>query len=97
MPRLPLLPNDIDIAICLPDRSLPPFYMEDYTVLGLRVGDLAEAVRILEKNGIRVAKSPGHIEVSFEQRYQIPHVVQLLNVNGISCGMADIVEHVYQG
>ncbi|MGD9363372.1 MAG: hypothetical protein PVH85_31205 [Desulfobacterales bacterium] len=97
MLRLPIIPSDVDATICLPDSSLPSFYMNDYSVLAHLVGDLAEAVRVLEKNGIRVAKSPGHIELSFEQRDQIPHVVQLLNANGISCGMADIVEHVYQG
>ena len=97
MPRLPILPNDLDTTICLPDSSLPSFYMEDYTVLGLRVGDLAEAVRVLEKNGISISKSPGYRELSFEQRDQIPHIIQLLNANDISCVMADIVEQVYQG
>ncbi len=97
MPRLPILPNDLDTAICLPDSSLPSFYMEDYTVLGLRVGDLVEAVRVLEKNGINIYKNTGYSELSFEQRDQIPHIIQLLNANDISCVMADIVEQVYQG
>jgi hypothetical protein len=97
MPRLPLLPNDINASSYLPDSSLPSFYMEDYTVLGLRVGDLAEAVRILEKNDIRIYKRPGFSELSFEQRDQIPHIIQLLTANNISCVMADIVEQVYQG
>jgi hypothetical protein len=71
--------------------------MEDYTVLGLRVGDLAEAVRILGKNGIRIYKSPGFSELSFKQRDEIPQIIQLLNANDVSCVMADIVEQVYQG
>ena len=97
MPRLPILPNDSDATICLPDSSLPSFYMEDYTVLGLRVGDLVESVRVLEKNGISIYKSPGYSELSFEQRDQIPPIIRLLNANDISCVMADIVEQVYQG
>ena len=97
MPRLPLLPIDIDTAICLPDSSLPAFYMEDYTVLGLRVGDLTEAVRVLEKNDIRIYKSSGFSELSFKQRDEIPQIIHLLNANDISCVMADIVEQVYQG
>ena len=97
MPRLPLLPNDIATAICLPDSTLPSFYMEDYTVLGLRVGDLAGAVRILEKNDIPIYKNPGFSELSFKQRDEIPQIIQLLNANDISCVMADIVEQVYQG
>jgi hypothetical protein len=71
--------------------------MEDYTVLGLWVGDLAEAVRVLEKNGISIYKNTGYSELSFEQKDQIPPIIHLLNANGISCVMADIVEQVYQG
>ncbi len=97
MPRLPILPNGSDAAVRFSDSSLPSFYMEDYSVLGFRVGDLAEAVRILEKNGISVAKSPGYGELSVEQRDQIPHILQMLNANGVACVMADIVERVYQG
>lgn len=97
MLRLPILPNDLDAAICLPNSSLPSFYMEDYTVLGLRVRDLVEAVRVLEKNGICIYKNPGYSELSLEQKDQIPHIIQLLKANDISCVMADIVEQVYQG
>jgi hypothetical protein len=97
MLRLPIFPNDLDAAICLPDSSLPSFYMEDYSVLGLRVGDLGEAVRVLEKNGIRIHKNPDYSELSLEQKDQIPPIIQLLNANDISCVMADIVEQVYQG
>jgi hypothetical protein len=97
MSRLPIIHRDLDTRICLPDSSLPAFYMEDYTVLGLRVGDLAEAVRVLEKNGIRICQSSGYSEFSFEHKDQIPHIIQLLNANDISCVMTDIVEQVYQG
>ena len=97
MPRLPILPNESNASIHLPDSSLPSFYMEDYTVLGLRVGNLDAALRLLEKNGISIFKSPGYSELSIQQRDQIPHIIQLLNANDISCNIADIVEQVYQG
>ena len=97
MLRLPILSNESNTTICLPDSSLPAFYMEDYTVLGLRVGNLDAAVRLLEKNGIGIFKTPGYSELSIEQRDQIPHIIQLLNANDISCVIADIIEQVYQG
>ena len=97
MPRLPILANESNIAACLPDSSLPTFYMEDYTVLGLRVGNLAAAVRLLEKNGIALLKKAGTIELSVEESDQIPHIIQLLQANGIPCDIADVIEHVYQG
>ena len=97
MPRLPIIPSELDTTICLPDSSLPFFYMEDYTVLGLRVGNLDAAVRLLKKNGVPIFKSPGYSELSIQQRDQIPRIIRLLNANDISCVIADIAEQVYQG
>lgn len=65
--------------------------------MGFRVGNLDAALRVLEKNGINILKSPEFSELSVEQRDQIPHIIRLLNANDISCVMADIVEQVYQG
>ena len=97
MLRLPIIPSESDATVYLPDNSFPSFYMEDFTVLGLRVGNLDAAVRLLEKTGITIFKSPGYSELSIQQRDQIPHIIQLLNANDISCTIADIVEQVYQG
>ena len=97
MPRLPIVPSESDATVYLPDNSLPSFYMEDYTVLGLRVGNLDAALRLLKKNGISFFKNPGYTELSIEKRDEIPHIIQLLNANDISCVMTDIVDQVYQG
>lgn len=97
MPRLPIVSNESNASICLPNSSLPAFYMEGYTVLGLRVSNLGAAVRLLEKNGIALINKKEYIELSVEKSEQIPHVIQLLKANHISCDIADIVEHVYQG
>ena len=97
MPRLPIIPNESGATICFPDSSFPPFYMEDFSVLGLRVGNLTTAVRVLEKNGIRIHKAQGFSELFLQKKDQIPDIIQLLNENDISCAIADIVEHVYQG
>ena len=97
MPRLPIVSTETNTAICMPDSLFPTFYMEDYTVLGLRVENLNAAVRLLEKNGIALYKKSAYIELSVEQRDQIPPIVQLLKANDISCDITDIVQHVYQG
>jgi len=97
MPRLPIMPSESNATSCLPDSSLPSFYMEDYTVLGLRVGKFDAALRLLEKNGIRIFKGRGYSELSVEKRDQIPHIILLLNANDISCVMADVMEQLYQG
>jgi hypothetical protein len=97
MQRLPIIASELDATVCLSERLFPTFYMEDFTVLGLRVANLAAALRVLEKNGISVFKNPVYAEVSIQQRDQIPHIVELLNENDVSCAIADIVEQVYQG
>ena len=97
MPRMPILANESNTSTCLPDSILPVFYMEDYTVLGLRVANLGAAIRLLEKKGIALLKESGYIELFVDQRDQIPHIIQLLQANGISCDITDLIEHVYQG
>ena len=97
MPRLPIIPIESDATVCLPDNIFPSFYMEDFTVLGLRVGNISAADRVLEKNCIRIIKKSGYSELPIEKSEQIPHIVRLLNANDISCVIADIVEQVYQG
>lgn len=97
MPRIPIVSNESKTAICLQNSLLPTFYMQDYTVLGLRIGNLGAASRLLEKNGIALYKNQGYIELSVEKRDQIPHIIRMLNTNDIPCEIADIVEHVYQG
>ena len=97
MIRLPILPIKSEDRVCLPDRLLPQFYMEDYTVLGLRVENLAAARLVLEANGFRTFQNQGYTELSINQKDQLPHVIQLLNSNGISSVITDIVDQVYQG
>lgn len=97
MPRMPIVSTESNTSICLPNSLLPTFYMEDYTILGLRVGNLGAAVRLLEKNGIALLKKAGYIELSVEQKDQILNIIQLLRANDVSCDIADIVEQIYQG
>jgi hypothetical protein len=97
MPHLLIIPSDADAAICLPDMPLPSFYMEDYTVLGLKVGDLEAAAQLLKNDGIHIFEGPNYSQLSLEHRQQIPHIIRLLKANDISCEFADVVEQVYQG
>ena len=97
MPRMPIVSNESNSAICLPNRLLPTFYMDDYTVLGLRVGNLGAALKLLEKKGITLLKEQGYTELSFEKTDQLPGIIHMLESNDIPCEIADIVEHVYQG
>ena len=92
-----MISNGSEATACLPEHLLPAFYMEDFSVLGLRVGNLDAAVELLEKSGVGISQNPGYKELSIENRDQIPHIVQMLNENDIDCVFADIAEQVYQG
>jgi len=97
MPRLPIISSGSDAETGMPDRLLPAFYMEDYSVLGLRVENFDTAVRLLEKNGISTISSHGRSVLSIEKTDQVPFIIQLLNAHNISCDIADVVERLYQG
>jgi hypothetical protein len=78
-------------------RPLPIFYMSDYSVLGLLVDKLEEAVRVLGRNHFSVTQEVGDIEVQVDTADRLPEIVQVLKVNGISCEIADLVGGIYQG
>ena len=106
MPRIPILnkgkgPSQKNGEQCRGNsslaRPLPDFYMSDYSVLGLRVDELDEAVRVLEKAGFSVINEVGDLEVVIDQAGQLEGIVHLLKKNGIECELADVVSCVYQG
>ena len=94
---LPVLQQGRDVPVCLSNDELPDFYMEDYSVLGLRVADLDQAHRIIADRQFAVYKKSDHLNVKIDRTDQLPEIVNLLVQNGIDCDIADIVDQVYQG
>jgi hypothetical protein len=78
-------------------RPLPIFYMSDYSVLGLLVDKLEEAVGVLGRNHFSVIEDAGDIEVAVDAPGRLPEIVQILKKNGIRCEIADVVGGIYQG
>ena len=97
MGLLPVLQQGRDAPVCLSNAELPDFYMEDYSVLGLLVTNLDRAHRILAGQQFAVHQKPDHLKVKIDRTDQLPEIVDLLSQNGIDCGLADIVDQVYQG
>jgi hypothetical protein len=94
---LPVLQQGRDVPVCLSNDELPDFYMEDYSVLGLLVADLDRTHRVLAGQQFAVHKKLDHLKVKIDRSDQLPEIVNLLSQNGIDCGLADIVDQVYQG
>jgi hypothetical protein len=78
-------------------RPLPIFYMSDYSVLGLLVDQLEEAVRVLGENRFSVFEEAGDLELAMNHPNQLPEIVRLLGNNGIGSEIADVVSGIYQG
>lgn len=78
-------------------RSLPTFYMEDFSIVGFRVNDCDQAVQILDRHAFPLKQTDGCIAVDIAQASHVLDVMQLLNGNGLECEMADIAEGMYQG
>ena len=76
---------------------LPTFYMEDFSVLGLRVNDCEQAVRILGRHAFAVGQIRGSTAVNIDTAVQMQAVVQLLADNGLDCEIGDLVDGIYQG
>jgi hypothetical protein len=94
---LPVLQQGRDASVCLDNKDLPRFYMSDFSVLGLKVVNLEQTYRILADKEYAVDKRSEHLELNIDNAAQLSEVVTLLSQSGIDCGIADIVDQVYQG
>ena len=85
---------------CLHDlRSLPDFYMGDYSVLGISVDGLGGAAGILEANGyiVEVLSAEGAAEVTVDVSGRLWDILELLSGNGICCSVGDTIDEIYRG
>ena len=94
---LPVLQQGRDMPVCLSNEDLPDFYMEDYSVLGLLVANLDRAHQVLADKNYAIHKKQAHLKVQFDGVDQLSEIVNLFSQNGIDCGIADIIDQVYQG
>ncbi|MFP4033242.1 MAG: hypothetical protein ACLFRG_02720 [Desulfococcaceae bacterium] len=97
MARLILIGEDPDDRErLLRQTGLPNFYMEDFSILGLRVDRPAEAVALLRAAGYGFSRRAGAASVEFRSPAEVGDIAGLLAENGIGFEMADLVDGVYQ-
>ena len=78
-------------------RQLPDFYMEDFSILGFRVNDCNQAIRLLGQHDFSLKYTDGGIEVAIERVSRVHDFMQLLNDSGLECEIADVAQGMYQG
>ena len=97
MGTLPIFDKSANRQAYLSSGSLPAFYMEDSSILGLRVDRLNESLRILDKQKFEIITAPDRFEIVIDNAGQNPDIVDLLDRNGIVSELSDVIEQVYQG
>ena len=76
---------------------LPAFYMNDFSVMGLRVSDCTATFALLASHGYALRHRQGCRGVAIRTAAEIRPIIELLAENGIGGEMADLVDQVYQG
>lgn len=101
MSFIPILPKPDVPGQATPDEvfrgPLPTFYMNDYSVMGLRVSDCAAALELLEAHRYPLIIRQGCRGVAIRSAAEIRQIVGLLAENGLDGEMVDIVDQIYQG
>ncbi len=71
--------------------------MSEYTVLGLVVDKLDQAIQTLSGNGLHVTRQVFGAELEILRPDQLPDVVQILTQAGVYSSISDVIDSVYQG
>lgn len=79
------------------ERPLPVFYMSDYSVVGLKVDQMDDSLRIMEERGYIVQDESWGPEVLLGSPSQLSEIINHLATRGISGQIADLVYGLYQG
>ena len=83
---------------CFDDhRAMPLFYMNDFSILGLKVSSLDEALAALAADGHPIVESQGAVSIRFDTRDKIAGIFETLSRNGVQYQMTDLVSRAYQG
>ncbi|MFZ2446677.1 MAG: hypothetical protein WAW37_09990 [Syntrophobacteraceae bacterium] len=80
-------------------RSLPVYYMGEWSQLGLVVESLREAIEILDQNGYQVegGDTDPRAEVSLSGPEGLGEIVALLKKYGIASEVGDVIDTIYRG
>lgn len=84
-------------AECQSAIDYPLFYMNDFSVLGLRVESLPRAIDALEADGYPVVRNTCSARVDFENRDRFNNIFATLARCKIEHTMSDLVGCAYQG
>jgi hypothetical protein len=76
---------------------LPIHYMNEWSMLALRVSARRPALDLLLDQGVGISVTPAGTRLHFETLDQIPASIELLQQKGLDADLSDGVARVYQG
>ena len=81
----------------LTERSMPLAYMEDFSILGILVDRLPEAVQLLTTHRFELVTRNRCSEVVTRDLAHVRELFRVLEEGGIHYGFADLADRLYQG
>lgn len=75
----------------------PLFYMNDFSVLGLIVDNIATVSTVLEADGYKIDQRACSAKIQFENNSQYKSIIELLHQHRIDFTLSDLVGCAYQG
>lgn len=101
--HIPVVGRDCGLAAsgCSLDdiRSLPVYYMGDWSEIGILVPKLSEAVDLLRTSGYAISTKGAEcsVDVALPDLKGVRELVEMLCGNGIACEMGDVIDSIYRG
>ncbi len=81
----------------LTERSMPVDYMGDFSILGILVDRLPDAIRLLEKHRFDIITENRCAEVVTDDLQRMRDLFRVLEDGGFDYGLADVADRIYQG
>jgi len=97
MPKVILLGSGcLDKAQYLQTRTLPAFYMADFTILGFTVPRPDAAGELLRQAGYKLHDNSCGVEIEIDNPREMTAIRDLLQGAGLHVEIGDIAEAMYQ-
>jgi hypothetical protein len=88
--------NDEARSKYLEAHPLPPFYMEDFSILGIRVTDYPTAHAFLRQAGYKIIACHGSGDIKLPHISDLPKLLDQLKEHGIDATFSDVADTIYQ-
>ena len=76
---------------------MPVDYMNGFSVMGILVDRLPEAIRLLEEHRFQIVVRKHSTEIVTSGLGQLRDLFRILENGGIEFGFADLADRIYQG